>query len=171
MGAAYFTGASGCYIQHPVFNQIDCTMSCWVNADNATNGCFIKNGSKYGCAIGVGNTNFDTSGNRLTLLFESKRWITTNTLIGNGWHQVAIGVSGGVPFYCKDGVWIGSSVGTNMGSPDVYFYIGGYWGRNFKGQIKDVRIFNSFLGSTDIKNLYNNGSGLSVRDLGCGYAE
>jgi hypothetical protein len=70
-----------------------------------------------------------------------------------------------------NGSYIGSRTKTND-SGFTPMRIGGRAGddRTFNGLVSDVRIYDVALSLKDIKNLYNNGSGLSVRDLGCGYA-
>jgi hypothetical protein len=172
----YGTGSTN-HVLAPVVDtkQIgNISMFCWINASGSLGrGTFMKNGSKYGISFGIGSYQLDTSGNQLLGLYESIRWVRTGIVIPDGWHHMGIMVnSAGMPFFVMDGVNLGSVPGTVPGIPDTFSYIGGTYvsNRNFTGQIRDARFYNGMLGSADIKNLYNSGSVMLARDLGCGYA-
>jgi hypothetical protein len=113
------------------------TIQLWVKILSLTeSGAFVKIGNEgvgaanNGIAIGVGGSTFDGTGNDLIALYEGIRWIDTNSLIGLGWHHVAIAVNGSsVPFLYKDGTFINSFSGTGMATPTLGgTKIGGYTG-------------------------------------------
>jgi len=145
------------------------TIGVWVDLDSTSeSGSFVKVGSgTTGFAIGVGGTNYDNVGNNLILLYENKRWISTSTAIGTGWHHVTMTIdSTGVPSAYLDGEFIASYGGTNAFAPTLSTNIGGYdpsaSPRYTDVHIDDVRIYPLALKPQQIKRLYSGGQGRGI---------
>ncbi len=137
------------------------TIEAWVNLDSTSeSGAFVKVGGTNGYGIGVGASSFDDAGNNLILLYESVRWIDTNTNIGTGWHHVAMVINAsGVPSAYIDGNLVNSYTGTNAQTPTGATRIGGYANGNNRyvdADIDDVRIHSAVLTQPQIASDMNN---------------
>ncbi len=149
----------------------DITVSLWVNLpDTSESGSFIKIGSEVtgdndGFGVGVGASTFDTEGNDLILLYESVRWIDTNTTIGTGWHHIVATINeSGVPSAYIDGVSIGSFAGSNMNAPEVTdtIKIGGYVSttpttRAGQYTLDEIKVYDYAFTASDVLQDYNMG--------------
>ena len=143
------------------------TVSMWVNlASVSLKGAFIKigypgtgsNGNGY--AVGVGNSDFDTTGNNLIGLFENERWINTGAPIGTGWRHITMVIDDfGTPSFYIGAVSKGTFSGGDARAPSSNTYIGGYTSgtpdnRHFNGLIGEGWIWNRFLRPEEIQWLY-----------------
>lgn len=124
------------------------TMCCWVYVPSATEaGCFLKRGSQSnGYGIGIGNTTFENTGNKLIVLYELKRWIVTTESLGVGWHHVALVVGAdGYPNIFLDGASVYTDTTGTPDAPGDAFFIGGYErvARRYESYIRDARCFDT----------------------------
>ncbi len=124
----------------------------------------IGNGTPNGVAIGIGTSVTDNSvnGNNLLALYENSRWISVATSIGTGFNVVAMTISSGSPSFYLNNTNIGTIAGTNPIDPTGGLIIGANSNgisRNFSGDIAEILIFQSALGSTDrdtVRSYINN---------------
>ncbi len=174
--ALNFVGASSQYVSIPSslgLNTTNFTVVGWAyRANTGDHGAFIKIGGIVG-GVGIGvspnNTNgFETSGDTLTVLYESARWIPTGQNFGTGWHQFALVIdSSGFPTVYYDGRSVyNDSTGGPTSPGSALTQIGGYTSgiatnRFFTGAVDDIRVYNRALTSTEIYNLFT-GSKASV---------
>ena len=145
-----FDGTNGYVSINSVFGlgTTNVTIESWVYIPSTSeSGTIARLGTNdTGFGIGVGDVDFDHSGNELIVLIDTKRWIDTNTLIGTGWHHVAfsVGSSNQVNIYL-DGknVYTEASSGLTAVTPSSPSYIGAgnSTTRIFSGgKIDEVRI-------------------------------
>ena len=174
--ALNFVGASSQYVSIPSslgLNTTNFTVVGWAyRANTGDHGAFIKIGGIVG-GVGIGvspnnSSGFEVSGDTLTVLYESARWIPTGQNFGTGWHQFALVVdSSGFPTVYYDGRSVyNDSTGGPTSPGSALTQIGGYTSgiptnRFFTGAIDDVRVYNRALTSTEIYDLFT-GSKASV---------
>jgi uncharacterized membrane protein len=182
-GACDFDGVDDYVVIASNFSltNVDVTIANWVYIESLSKrGAFVKVGGEIGSdgyALGVGGTTFDNNGNDLILLYESVRWIDTNSVIGTGWHHTVMVIdSSGVPEGFIDGVSVGSFSGTNALSPSDETMIGGYNesgnDRFFNGTIDEVAIFNRSLSAAEIRNQYVSGwANVTLQVRSCGRSD
>ncbi len=135
------------------------TVECWVFIPGTSeSGTFARVGSHdSGYGIGVGNTSFDDSGNKLFVLIDLNRWISTGQDIGTGWHHVAfsIGSNNQVNIYL-DGKNVYTEVSSviSASSPSSPSYIGaGNSGNRIlsNGKVDEVRYWGDVRSESEIK--------------------
>lgn len=136
----------------------DATICCWIRMPAAnTQGCFIKIGNNSsGFGIGVGNTSFSDSGQRLLALYEVRRWIPT-VIIPSGWQHVALSInSSGHPTVFLNGVQVQTDTSIGPIAPSTSSVFGGHTNataRFFNDAMRDIRVFNVAKTQTQIQSI------------------
>lgn len=138
------------------------TLCAWAYVTLNTHGCIIRSGSNlYGFSVGIGNGNFDTSGNNVIGLYSGVRWIDTTKSYGTtGWHLVTMALDGSsVPTFYLDSTSLGSFTGTAPTAPATNWVLGACLGDNpstryFNGKIGAAYIFSTALSSANVTTIY-----------------
>lgn len=133
------------------------TLECFLYvADTTEQGPCLKMGEANGFALGVGNSNLDTSGNNFAAVFEGIRHIGTGIPIGTGWHQLVLVItSAGKPNFYLDGNLVYSDMSSSPIAPTGHSKIGGYDTRELSdARVDNVAGFSSHLPDATIKNHY-----------------
>ncbi len=136
------------------------TIEAWVYLPTTSeSGTIARLGTHdSGFGIGVGDGQFDNSGNELLVLIDIKRWIDPNVTIGTGWHHIAfsVGSSNEVNIYL-DGV----NVYTEASNPNPavtpvapsYIGAGNTTNRIFStGKIDEVRYWSDVRTAQEIRD-------------------
>lgn len=138
------------------------TMQGWVYVQlNKKGTMFRMGGGGNGYAIGQGNTNFDSYGNQLVVLFPAVRWAPTSYYFSTpGWYFVTLALDGSsVPKVYVNNQYIGSYSGSIPAVPTANFYIGSNYGDNeasryFDGQVSSCLVYNRELTIDEISQNY-----------------
>ena len=118
------------------------TAAGWIYiANSSVKGTLAKIGdANDGFGIGTGTNNFQTNGNEVLGLYETVRWLDSNTAMGVGWNHIAITIGVGNttnPELWLNGTSLGKFSGIGMQDPNTELRIGGYTSRFFGGEIDE----------------------------------
>ncbi|MCK5825046.1 MAG: hypothetical protein KAG96_06520 [Ichthyobacteriaceae bacterium] len=142
------------------------TAECWVYLPSTNElGLFLHTGNYHtGYGIGVSNNDASALGNKLVVLVDDKRFVSSGVDIGTGWHHVAftIDTNNRVSFYL-DGINVFTETSTQAIAiaPTNFASIGGFPNsaefRLSNGYIDEVRFWNSAIPASQIRlNMNNN---------------
>ena len=146
------------------------SMFMWVYiSGTSVHGTFAHNGSNAGdgdgFSLGVGNTNFDTSGNNLIGLLDAVVWMNFGTAIGTGWHFVGITRDATTWKGWIDNVQAANTFTNNPSTPTAAFTIGRDTTgstRYFAGDVDELGFWNKELIAQEKTDLYNGGTGQTM---------
>lgn len=158
-----FNGTSTGYVLLPLLSNsiTNITMLALVQMPSSEGGTIFFNGSgSYGYGFGIGGSTFENVGNNAIGLFQTYRWIDTNTDWGTGWMLAGMQLNAtSVPSFIKNSTYIGSFPGTNPGISGTTATIGtdlaSATNRAFSGNIAWVAFYNRALSSGEIELIYN----------------
>jgi len=99
------------------------------------------------------------------------------TVNDNAWHHIALTyadkVENGANIFVDGSLILTNTINSSSDSQPIYLGCGGSLDVNkiqyYGGEMKDTRIYSNILSQTDIKNLYNNGSGIITKNIGWQY--
>jgi hypothetical protein len=140
------------------------TMQVWVKIILNSRGTFMRNGGNtLGYSIGIGNTDFDNTGNNIIMLFSGIRWIATGVSYATaGWKLVTMTLNASsVPSAYINDTLIGSYAGSAPGVPTIGTYLARCIGdetsptRAYGGNIACAYFYNRVLSATEIAQNYN----------------
>ena len=147
----------------PTTSITNITMTGFVYVNLGTNGAFFRNGNAgNGYSIGIGNTTFDNTGNKIIALFPGIRWVVSTSSYNSGWQMITfiLNASSVVSGYLNT-TPITFPTGTNPNTPTSNFYLGRNVGDEPSGaraancKIGNFMFYNRALSSTEILQNYN----------------
>lgn len=135
------------------------TMWALVFLPGNSRGCFMHTGSSAwtGYSLGVGNGDFDNTGNNLIGLHDGLGWINTATAIGYGWHSVAYRLLEGTRSLWIDGKVVHDAFGAPGDPSDAAFYIGGHpysARRGITGRVAMVYVYDRPITAANMRALH-----------------
>ena len=151
----------------PSTSTTNMTVTAWIYVQSGTVGAIFhvgNNGGGYSLGVGDGYNNLSR---KITGLFSGKRWITTSTVVTDGWHLLGMSLSANsTPSFYYDGeLVLGAFAGTPPSAPTNVVVLGRNTGdegtavdKRFDGRIDDVRFYNSVLSVAEHKGMFSAGA-------------
>lgn len=166
-GSLVFDGVDD-YTQIPIPSTAisNVTVEVWVEVILGTSGAFFKVGDGCnGYSMGIGNTDFTTSGNNIIGLFPCARWVLTSVSYGSsGWKHCVMTLNGSsAPTFYVNGSSIGTFAGTAPVTPTNSMFLGRNFGdepegadaRAYNGKIAGAKFYNRVLSPAEIAQNFN----------------